>query len=140
MNKCVRIFPFSQDIYITVKKISQHMQIFKNQWEIELKLTELNKGADNRENTSTWEDIVEKSEHINRSELKLENYKSMERELSVISCIRDITQASVLLVLLLRTDLRVRGILGLAAVGNKLNNIGIGEGDIPGKLVDSSFS
>ena len=59
----------------------------------------------------TWENIQEKWNEINKVYSKLE---SEAKQINIASVLRDVLQGAVLLVLVLRTDLRLRGILGLA--------------------------
>ena len=58
-----------------------------------------------------WENITDTSDHINQTEAELEKRKQARMRVKMCSVLGDIMQASVLAILLLRSDLRVRGAL-----------------------------
>ena len=53
--------------------------------------------------------------------IKLEGLDFKEKRIKITTVLGDIVQGSVLLVLLLRSDLRIRGALGLAKLASRLN-------------------
>ena len=58
-----------------------------------------------------WGKILDTANQINRAELKLEKRDQARMRIKICSSIGDILQVSVLTILLLRADLRVRGAL-----------------------------
>ena len=60
---------------------------------------------------------------MNRMYNELESLDAKEKKIKITAVLGDIVQGAVLLVLLLRSDLRIRGALGLAKLAGRLNNI-----------------
>ena len=58
---------------------------------------------------------------MNRIYNELESLDMKEKKIKITSVLGDIVQGAVLLVLLLRSDLRIRGVLGLAKLAGTLN-------------------
>ena len=64
--------------------------------------------------------------------IELESLDFKEKRIKVTAVLGDIVQGAVLLVLLLRSDLRIRGALGLAKLAGTLN-VDTRNGDISGR-------
>ena len=108
--------------------------------EIIQKLEDLDRTEDNT--VSLWEDIQAKSNEVNKVYFKQELEDFATKRVAVPAALGDIAQCAVLLVLILRTDLRLRGTLGLAGLTNQLD-IDSRDSNIPGctlKLIFFFFS
>ena len=82
--------------------------------------------------THAWKDIQSQSSNMNRMYNELESLNMKEKKIKVTAVLGDIVQGAVLLVLLLRSDLRIRGALGLAKLASRLN-LDTRSSDISGK-------
>ena len=68
-----------------------------------------------------WTDVQEKSSQVNQLYLQLEKEEIKEKKIKMTTVLGDILQGAVFLVLILRTDLRIRGILGLSDLASHLS-------------------
>ena len=94
------------------RKIHQTWKIFSFKLEILQKLEDLERTE--RKTANIWEDIQAKSNEVNKVYLKQERENFSTKKIAVASILGDILQGTILLVLILRTELRLRGSLGLA--------------------------
>ena len=106
INVCVRMMPFFNELYLCFKIIKGTVNVFKMKRSIATSLE--NKSEEEEE---TWEDILRTSEKITRAEVKLEKRKRARMRIKLCALLGDVLQACVLSILLLRSDLRVRGAL-----------------------------
>ena len=68
----------------------------------------------------TWTKIIDIAQDIEEAEINRETLGERRNKLKIASCLGDILQGSVLMVLLLRIDLRVRSVLKLASLSSRL--------------------
>ena len=118
------------------QKIQRTWKVFSLKLEIIQKLEDLDRTEDNT--VSLWEDIQAKSHEVNKVYFKQELEDFATKRLAVPAALGDIVQGAVLLVLLLRTDLRLRGTLGLAGLTNQLD-IDSRDSNIPGCTLKPGF-
>ena len=111
--------PFFTETFISFGKIQNYYQIFTSKLAIIQGLKKIKKGG--TDPVQKWEDIQNQSSHMNRMCIKLESLDFEEKKIKITAVLGDIVQGAVLLVLLLRSDLRIRGILGLANLASRLN-------------------
>ena len=102
ISVCARMVPFFNELYLSFKIIKGTVNVFKMKRSIAATL-------DDEE--GTWEDILRSSEKINQAEVKLEKRKRARMRVYLCALLGDVLQACVLSILLLRSDLRVRGAL-----------------------------
>ena len=126
-----RWIPFFTESYLCIRRIQQTWRIFWLKLEILQKLEGLKEIEG--DTTSTWEDIQVKSHQINTLSTKIERGNFATKKVKVVAVLGDILQGAVLLVLILRTDLRLRGTLGLANFAGRLN-VATRDSDIPGTI------
>ena len=98
--------PFFNELYLSFKIIKGTVNLFKMRRSI---ATTLKNRSEDEE--GTWEDILRTSEKITRAEVKLEKRKQARMRVKICALLGDVMQACVLSILLLRSDLRVRGAL-----------------------------
>ena len=106
ISVCARMVPFFNELYLSFKIIKGTVNLFKMRRSI---ATTLKNRSEDEE--GTWEDILRTSEKITRAEVKLEKRKQARMRVKICALLGDVMQASVLSILLLRSDLRVRGAL-----------------------------
>ena len=124
-----RWIPYFSQCYSSIRKIQRTWKVFSLKLEIIQKLEDLDRTEDNT--VSLWEDIQAKSNEVNKVYFKQELEDFATKRVAVPAALGDIVQGAVLLVLILRTDLRLRGTLGLAGLTNQLD-IDSRESNIPG--------
>ena len=71
---------------------------------------------DSEQANSKWMKIVEMAQEIEEVDIKTEVLDTKRRKIRVISCLGDILQGCVLMLLLLRTDLRVRSLFQFSSM------------------------
>ena len=106
ISVCARMVPFFNELYLSFKIIKGTVNLFKMRRSI---ATTLKNRSEDEE--GTWEDILRTSEKITRAEVKLEKRKQARMRVKICALLGDVMQACVLSILLLRSDLRVRGAL-----------------------------
>ena len=127
-----RWIPFFSESYVCIRRVQQTWKIFSLKMEINQKLEDLSEIQGDA--TPTWENIQEKSNEINKVYTKLESEDFLAKQIKIVAVLGDILQGAVLLVLVLRTDLRLRGILGLANLANQLD-VNTRDENFPGKIL-----
>ena len=77
--------------------------------------------TDNEDETNAiWKQICATSEDIGETERRIETNNQKRRKVKIVCCVGDIIQGSTLMILMLRRDLRIRGLLGLAKMSNSI--------------------
>ena len=102
-----RLVPFFVETFTSLKIIQGIIKLFS----LKKKITKTMKRQLSTEKAEVWEKIADTCEQINRAEAHLEKRQQARMRLKICSVLGDIMQASVLAILLLRSDLRVRGAL-----------------------------
>ena len=106
ISVCARMVPFFNELYLSFKIIKGTVNLFKMKRSIATTLDNMSEDEE-----GAWEDIVGTSEKITRAEVKLEKRKRARMRVYLCALLGDVLQACVLSILLLRSDLRVRGAL-----------------------------
>ena len=109
ISGAVRAIPFFNEIFLSIKIIQEKVEVFKLRRSIDANLDIANNELQNKE--EVWGKVLDAANQINRAELKLEKRDQARMRIKICSSIGDILQVSVLTILLLRADLRVRGAL-----------------------------
>ena len=120
--------PFVREIVIAIQKIQEAISIYK----ATLTLNELVEKLDAEETTKRWSIILELAEEIDEGKMNIENLDLQKKEIKKVSILGDILQGSILIILLLRPDLRIRSFFeGVSVSGSlgidlkKLGTLGI---------------
>lgn len=111
--------PFFTESSLAIYKIENILQMFQLKKSIMKILKDIN--AKEEGTSYLWKDVQIKSGQVNQLYLKIEKVDFEAKTAKVPAIIGDILQGAVLLVLVLRTDLRIRGILGLSNLAGHLN-------------------
>ena len=118
ISKCVLWIPYFTETFITIMKMKQTCAIFGHEWSIAKKVVEIENALDETEQMNKWKEIVEKGRQINAIEIEKEQLIDRRKNISIVSSIADILQGVSLIVLLLRSDLKVHGALGLSKISS----------------------
>ena len=102
-----RLVPFFVETFTSLKIIQGIVKMFG----LQKTITKTMKRRLSTEKEEVWEKIADTCEQINRAEAHLEKRQQARMWIKICSVLGDIMQASVLAILLLRSDLRVRGAL-----------------------------
>ena len=111
--------PFFTEVFLNIRRIRYHWQIFTSKLAIIQGLEEILQPE--RDTIPLWNEVQNQSSYMNRIYNELESLDLKEKKIKITSVLGDIVQGAVLLVLLLRSDLRIRGVLGLAKLAGTLN-------------------
>ena len=111
------LIPFVPDIEIALRTIQEVIKRHKINLMIQYTLDNL---KDNEEDNSEWLKVVTLAEKVEESNLNLEVLGDRRRQIKLISCFGDILQGCVLMVLLLRTDLRIQSLLQFSSMCRKI--------------------
>ena len=103
------MIPFFNEIFLTFKIIQGKYNLFILRQNIAKSYTSLD--ASTEEDEGVEEKIQETVSQVNQTEVKMEKREKSRMRLKVCSVLGDILQACVISILLLRSDLRVRGAL-----------------------------
>ena len=115
----LRWIPFYAEICLSIIEIRSIWRIRSLKLDLLDALHEVE--VSSREPPSTfWADVEMKSRSINRIRVQLENQRSSQRKVQITTVLVDIVQGAVLLLLVLRADLRIRGTLRLAQLSGWL--------------------
>ena len=114
INKYVLWIPFFTETFITIMKMKQTCAIFEQEWSIAQKVVDIEKALDETEQMNKWKEIVEKGRQINGIEMEKEQLIDSRKKITIISCIGDILQGVSITILLLYTDFKLYGALGLS--------------------------
>ena len=125
-----RCIPFFTEIFISIKKVKHIWKIFTLKLAI---IQEFKRTEEGSPPTQIWQDIQMKSSCVNRLYNELESLDLKEKKIKIAAVLGDIFQGAVLLILLLRTDLRLRGILGFANLASRMN-VDIKSSDASGEI------
>ena len=109
INLAVRMIPFFNETYLSFKIIQGTSKLFNMRNKIGKSIKKMEHEL--VDEVRAWENITITSDHINQEEANLETRKQARMRVKICSVLGDIMQASVLAILLLRSDLRVRGAL-----------------------------
>ena len=72
------------------------------------------------ETSAIWNEICATSEEILETEKRMERNKLKKIKVKIVCCIGDILQGSSLMILMLRRDLRIRGLLSLTKMATNI--------------------
>ena len=109
INLAVRMIPFFNETFLSFKIIQGTSKLFNMRNKIGKSIKKMEHEL--VDEVRAWENITITSDHINQEEANLETRKQARMRVKICSVLGDIMQASVLAILLLRSDLRVRGAL-----------------------------
>ena len=123
--------PFVPDAEIALRTIQEIRKRYQLTSMMQFTIDNLD---DSEEANGEWTKIVTLAADIDEANINLEVLGDRKREIKVIGCFGDILQGCILMVLLLRTDLRVRSLLQFASV---CRNIGLDpkNGGTPGEYI-----
>ena len=109
--------PFVPDIEIALRTIQEVIKRHKINSLMQFTIENL---EDNDEAETEWMKIVTMAHEVEEINLNIEHLGAKKREVKVVSCFGDILQGCILMVLLLRTDLRIRSLLQFSSVCRKI--------------------
>ena len=114
--------PYVTEAFLCIETIKESLHGFKKREAIKDKLEKLDNTTNEDETSAIWKEICATSEEILETEKRMERNNLKKIKVRIVCCIRDILQGSSLMILMLRSDLRIRGFLGLTKMAT---NIGV---------------
>ena len=109
-------FPFVAEIEIELRTIQETYKKYKTKLMMEETINKLTEDTSEEE----WVNIFEMVQAVEQAEMKIETFGQKKKQIKMVSCLADVLQGCVLMVLLLRTDLRVRSVLKLASISQRM--------------------
>ena len=114
--------PFVTEAFLCIETIKESLAGHKKKEAIQEQLGKLENSDNEDETNEIWKQVCATSEDIGETERRIEDNNKKRSKVKIVCCIGDIIQGSALVILMLRSDLRIRGLLGLSKMAN---NIGI---------------
>ena len=114
--------PYITDPFLCIETIKENLHGYKKRETIKDKLKKLDNATNEDETSAIWKEICATSEEIEATEKRMERNKLKKIKVKIVCCIGDILQGSSLMILMLRSDLRIRGLLSLTKMAT---NIGV---------------
>ena len=109
--------PFLTEILIGLQTIKNILKSYK----LKLAMIEAEEQLEaSEEQTSPWKKVIDIAQDLEEADIEQEALRERRKKIKIVSCLGDILQGSTLMVLLLRTDLRVRSVLKLASLSSRL--------------------
>ena len=115
------MIPFVTEVYISVRLLQDKIEIYKKKMAIKENIEKLEwPQEENDEDDKVWESMLDSAQDIQSLNSRIEFYGQQKNEIKVSSCIADVVQGTLLMMLLLRRDLRIRALLSLSTVAGHL--------------------
>ena len=112
--------PFVREICIAMQKMKEIVKIYRNQ----LILNELVNKVEAEDAVGgiaeAWSNILDLAQNIEQAKISLESLDMQRKQMKMVSILGDILQGSILIVLLLRPDLRVRSFFNSVSMSRSL--------------------
>ena len=106
--------PFVTEAFLCIETIKESVHGYKKKEAIQEYLGKLENTDNDEETDAIWKQICATSEDIGETERRIEENNQKRSKVKIVCCIGDIIQGSTLMILMLRRDLRIRGLLALA--------------------------
>ena len=115
--------PFFSESSLGIYKIKKIWQISELKMSIVKTMEDIE--TERGDTYHLWQDVMIKSAQVNQFSVELERQDCEGKKIKMTAVVGDVLQGAVILVLLLRADLRIRGILGLSKLESRLNAFNI---------------
>ena len=103
------MIPFVTEVYISVRLLQDKIEIYKKNMSIKENIEKLEgPQEENDEDDKVLENMLDSAQDIQSLNSRIEFYGQQKNEIKVSSCIADVVQGTLLMMLLLRRDLRNR--------------------------------
>ena len=113
--------PYITEAFFCIETIKENLQGYKTREAIKDKLKKLDNATNEDETSAIWNEICATSEEIVETEKRMERNKLKKIKVKIVCCIGDILQGSSLMILMLRSDLRIRGLLSLTKMATNID-------------------
>ena len=113
--------PFVTEAFVCIQTARESLRSFRTKAAIQDDLDAV-RNKEGEEAKRIWEHVCDKSEDINESERRMETNNQTRGKIKIVCCVGDILQGSMLIILTLRKDLRIRGLLGLTKVTHMIDS------------------
>ena len=112
--------PFVREIIMALQRIQATIAIFRKKSAMDEMVEKLDALEGEGERTKAWCEILETSLDIENEHMHIETLGERRTQLKIISTVADLLQGSILTILLLRPDLRVRSMLKFSSLSGHL--------------------
>ena len=112
--------PFVREIVIAVQKMQETMNIYRKQLTVNHLVEKLEVKDDAGGSADVWSNILDLAQDIEEGKINLENMDKQRKQLKAVSILGDILQGSILILMLLRPDLRIRSFFNSVSMSGSL--------------------
>ena len=112
--------PYVTEAFLHIETIQDTLENYKKGKALEEKIDKAETTSGKSKDNSVWKEICASSEEIIQTEKRIERNSRKRSNIKIVSCIGDIVQGSTMMILMLRSDLRIRGLLGLTKAANNI--------------------
>ena len=112
--------PFVKEIVLSLQEIQGNIRLFQKKSSLDEMVAKLGEMTGEAEKSKLWSKILDAALDIEDEYKNLEILGERKGQLKIISIVGDILQGSILAIMLLRPDLRVRSLLKLSALAGLL--------------------
>lgn len=112
--------PYVTEAFLHIETIKDTLDNYKKRKALEEQQGKAENTPVKSKANSIWKDICATSEDIAQTEKRIERNSRNRSNIKIVSCLGDIIQGSTMMILMLRSDLRIRGLLGLTKAANNI--------------------
>ena len=112
--------PFVTEAFLCIETIKESLHGYKKKETLQEQLGKLENTNNENETNVIWKQICDTSEDVGQTERRIETNNQKRSAVKIVCVIGDIIQGSTLMLLMLRRDLRIRGLLGLSKMANNI--------------------
>ena len=103
-----------------MRKMQETMNIYRKQLIVNELVDRVEVECGTGGSTEVWSNIVDLAQEIEEGKINLENLDMQRKQLKAVSILGDILQGSILILLLLRPDLRIRSFFNSVSMSGSL--------------------
>ena len=112
--------PFVRESVIAMRKIQETMNIYRKQLTVNELVEKIDIDGGTGGSVEVWSNILDLAQDIEQGKINLENLDMQRKQLKAVSILGDILQGSILILLLLRPDLRIRSFFNSVSMSGSL--------------------
>lgn len=103
-----------------MRKMQETMNVYRKQLTVNELIEKVDIEGGTGGSAEVWSNILDLAQEIEQGKLNLENLDTQRKQLKAVSILGDILQGSILILLLLRPDLRIRSFFNSVSMSGSL--------------------
>ena len=112
--------PYLREVVIAMRKMQETMNVYRKQLTVNELIEKVDIEGGTGGSAEVWSNILDLAQEIEQGKLNLENLDTQRKQLKAVSILGDILQGSILILLLLRPDLRIRSFFNSVSMSGSL--------------------